>query len=380
MSLLLAAALSLAPQAASEAPRVRVVVLAGQSNMEGKGFPEPVAWQVGQEEYRDRWTRIIEDGDHAAFTAAHAASLEADPRRPAYRWGQRDDVFIRFLGKRGPLRVGYGVPDKCFGPELFLGHELGDHFDEPVLLIKAAWGGKTLAIDFRPPSAGLPSDAALAARRDQHNAGVERHNEKNPERPRPLLEEAGQRAAFGHFYRLMMEDVADTLDHLDERFPALAGHQPVMTGFVWFQGWNDQFEEWGQQDYGRLLACLGRDVRTAWSAPDLPVVVGVVGFDGPRNQPMKNGEKTARTWIQEGQRALPSVAGFEGSAAAVETAPFWDAEADAIFFGPGGWSADVERWQRFGNDRPYHYLGSPWFFAQTGEALGQALVRLSEAR
>ena len=77
MSLLLAAALSLAPQAASEAPRVRVVVLAGQSNMEGKGFPEPVAWQVGQEEYRDRWTRIIEDGDHAAFTAAHAASLEA---------------------------------------------------------------------------------------------------------------------------------------------------------------------------------------------------------------------------------------------------------------------------------------------------------------
>ena len=26
--------------------------------------------------------------------------------------------------------------------------------DEPVLIIKTAWGGKSLAVDFRPPSAG----------------------------------------------------------------------------------------------------------------------------------------------------------------------------------------------------------------------------------
>lgn len=357
---------------------VRVVVLAGQSNMEGKGYPAPVAWQVGQAEYRDRWTRIIENGDHEAFTRAHQASVEKDPRRPEYRWGERDDVHIRFLGKRGPLRVGYGVPDKGFGPELFLGHVLGDHFEEPVLLIKAAWGGKTLAIDFRPPSAGMPSDEQLAERLREHNAGVERHNEKNPDRTRPLRTEEEQRSAFGHFYRLMLADVEDTLEHLDEQFPTLAGHRPVMSGFVWFQGWNDQFEPWGQQDYGRLLASLGTDVREAWNAPKMPVVVGVVGFDGPRNEPMKNGVKTPRTWIQEGQRALPRLAAFQGTAAAVETAPFWDLEADAIFHGPGGWSADVARWQQFGNDRPYHYLGSPWFFAQTGEALGKALVRLLE--
>jgi hypothetical protein len=385
MSLLLACTLSILPHAPAEAPRepaprVRVVVLAGQSNMEGKGFPDPVAWQVGQEAYRDRWTRIIEDGDHAEFTRVHAASLERDPKRPEYRWSKRDDVLVRFLGKRGPLTVGYGVPDKAFGPELFLGQVLGEHFDDPVLLIKAAWGGKTLAIDFRPPSAGLPSDEALAARREQHNAGVQRHNEKNPDRPRPLMTEAEQRAAFGHFYRQMMDQVSDTLTNLDTQFPALAGHEPVMEGFVWFQGWNDQFEEWGQQDYGRLLACLGSDVRAAWSTADLPIVVGVVGFDGPRNQPLKNGEKTPRTLIQEGQRALPTLEAFEGSAAAVETAPFWDLEADAIFHGPGGWSADVARWQQFGNDRPYHYLGSPWFFAQAGEAFGEALVRLSTAR
>ena len=31
---------------------VKVFVLAGQSNMEGRGFPEPLTWQVSQEKYR----------------------------------------------------------------------------------------------------------------------------------------------------------------------------------------------------------------------------------------------------------------------------------------------------------------------------------------
>ena len=38
---------------------------------------------------------------------------------------------------------------------------MGDHFDEPVLLIKAAWGGHSLFKLFRSPSAGMPSEEAL---------------------------------------------------------------------------------------------------------------------------------------------------------------------------------------------------------------------------
>ena len=34
-------------QAADKKP-VKVFILAGQSNMEGKGFPEPLAWQISQ--------------------------------------------------------------------------------------------------------------------------------------------------------------------------------------------------------------------------------------------------------------------------------------------------------------------------------------------
>jgi len=40
------------------------------------------------------------------------------------------------------------------GPELGFGFVLGDYFEEPVLLIKTAWGGKSLYQDFRPPGSG----------------------------------------------------------------------------------------------------------------------------------------------------------------------------------------------------------------------------------
>ena len=125
------------------------------------------------------------------------------------------------------------------------------------------------------------------------------------------------------------------------------------------------------------MAAFIRDVRKDLKAPALPVVVGVVGFDGLGDVPTdKNGQPTARANIKSGQAAM--AVAFPGTVATVETAPFWDMEAHAIYHGPGGWSADPAKWRRFGNERPYHYLGSPWFFDQTGRAFGQAMLGLLE--
>ena len=71
---------------------------------------------------------------------------------------ERDDVFLYYYRGdqiiRGPLTVGQGAGPDRIGPELMLGIDLGDYYEEPVLLIKTAWGGKDLYCDFRPPSAG----------------------------------------------------------------------------------------------------------------------------------------------------------------------------------------------------------------------------------
>ena len=62
----------------------------------------------------------------------------------------RDDVQISFkVGdkvRKGGLTVGYtGYGGSShIGPELGFGFVMGDFFEEPVLLIKTAWGGKSL--------------------------------------------------------------------------------------------------------------------------------------------------------------------------------------------------------------------------------------------
>jgi len=138
---------------------VRVFILAGQSNMEGHGF-------VPADPKRNGGKGSLEFLVKDAATAKHFAPLVD----AAGKWRTRDDVWISYLDRKGPLTVGYGARKDMIGPELGFGWVMGDALDEPVLLIKCAWGGKSLAVDFRPPSAGkLPyslgekGDAAIAA-------------------------------------------------------------------------------------------------------------------------------------------------------------------------------------------------------------------------
>ena len=137
--------------------QVKVFILAGQSNMEGRGFPEPLAWQITQEEYRKRYTHFIKDGDYDAFARKVAQTTDPNDKRktPTYLWSTRHDVWINYLGKHGDLTVGYGAPKEGFGPEFNFGHVMGNHYDEQVLIIKTSWGGRALARGFLPPSSML---------------------------------------------------------------------------------------------------------------------------------------------------------------------------------------------------------------------------------
>ena len=135
---LLSLSLGLAALAEEKKP-VKVFILAGQSNMEGKGKIDPLLnHQIKAPETRDFFAHFHKDGEYI----------------------EREDVWINYLKRRGNLTVGYGSPDasgwSC------IGHVMGNHYDEPVLLIKTAWGGKSIGIDFRPPSSGLQSDEAIA--------------------------------------------------------------------------------------------------------------------------------------------------------------------------------------------------------------------------
>ena len=68
-------------------------------------------------------------------------------RDSAGEWTVRDDVDVEVYGavnKKSSLTVGLGADEQFFGPEMQSGHVLGERLSQKVLLIKVAWGGRSL--------------------------------------------------------------------------------------------------------------------------------------------------------------------------------------------------------------------------------------------
>ncbi|MDA1221451.1 MAG: sialate O-acetylesterase [Planctomycetota bacterium] len=335
----LALGLSTVPVAAQSAP-VRVYVLAGQSNMEGKAQNKLLDHQATAEGTREFFAHL-RDGDG---------------------WAVRDDVHIQFLERRGPLTIGYGSRDRT-GVELEFGTVMGERFEAPVLLIKTAWGGRSIVRDFRPPSAGMPSDEALAKELEQAQKRVQNQIAKDgKERPLPTMEEI--RAAYGRDYRAMLDDVRTTLAELDDRFPALAGRKTELCGFVWFQGWNDQYNG-AELEYEANLRHLITDVRRDLGSEDLPVVVGLMGQNG--SEPAKGAMAT----IQAAQAAVADMPAVRS----VRTDVLVDEAAEALY---PTWKENFEAWERTGSDHRYHYLGSAIWFTRIGRAFAEAMLGIGE--
>ena len=136
-----------------------------------------------------------------------------------------DRVYINSIAdgnvKSGKLGVGYGGGKNKLGPEYGFGLSIAEKIKGPVLLIKTSWGGKSINYDFRPPSVGeyqLNEKQKADAKADQ----IRKNASLN--------------------YRMMNEAIAKVLANLKDNHPDYnpnIGHE--MAGFVWFQGFNDQF-------------------------------------------------------------------------------------------------------------------------------------------
>lgn len=311
---------------------IQVFILAGQSNMEGKAKVSVLDFQVRQPKVPELYRGLWQDG----------------------KWVVRDDVWVRYGQEAGPLTVGYGSP-KSIGPELGFGQVVGDHYAEPVLLIKTAWGGKSLYRDFRPPSAGLPPPAVL----DKMLASRQKRD------PKATLDDVKQ--AFGASYRQMLAEVHATLADLKRYVPGHADRGYELAGFVWFQGWNDMIDATATAEYAANMAHFIDDVRKDLKAPKLPFVIGVMGVGGPKAD--RNVKR-----FQDAQAAVLDDAAYKGNVALVRTADFWDAEAQGVF--DKGWRANLDAWNRLGSDAPYHYLGSPRTMLGIGRAFGAAMLKL----
>ena len=324
-----------AAEGQTEAGAVKVFILAGQSNMEGKGQMKLAEVQSEAPEFRDFYRHLKKDG----------------------KWIVREDVWINFLERRGNLTVGFGSPG-CIGPELEFGTAMGDLFEEPVLLIKTAWGGRSLGRDFLPPSARQPSDEELRSIVEKENANPKKKSDVG-------LEDV--RARYGKSYREMMTEIRTTIAELGTRFPGAKGRAVELCGFVWFQGWNDHITPAFADSYAANLECFIRDVRKDLKTPKLPFVIGQMGQNGFK--PAEGGMKK----VKDAQASMEAVADFRGTVKVVATDQYWDADADKLI---ATWRQNREAWDKVGSDFAYHYLGSVRTFCRIGRGFGEAMKGL----
>ena len=244
------------------------------------------------------------------------------------------DVWISSLStageKVGKLTVGFGATEEKLGPEYAFGITVQELVGEPVLIIKTAWGGKSLHTDFRPPSAGpykFPEEQLK--RFESQGKDVQQIERQKVE-------------ATGVYYRKMVEHVTSVLDDIKRVVP---GYDPAqgyeLAGLVWFQGWNDMVDRGtypkrdqpgGYAQYSKLLEQFIRDVRRDLNAPELPFVIGVLGVGGPleKQPPESRRYHPVHRNFRAAMEAPVSKPEFEDSVFAVRTEEYWDLELSAI--------------------------------------------------
>lgn len=285
--------------------KVRVFVLAGQSNMEGFGTIEDPENDPGslidviENDVEGNWSEIGEPGN---WNSLEGASL--------YFANNGDTI-------RTNVTVGQGNNPNLIGTELMFAHKLDEYYDDPVLIIKTAWGGKNLAVDFRPPSAG---------------------------------------GTTGEFYNSMIQTVQDVTQNLGTEFPDIGVSDFEISGFAWFQGWNDGASENFLNEYESNLHHLVNDVRNDLGTPELPVVVVNSGHGGfePSND----------LWVQYMQNIVSFAQENVGC-------------NDSIYGGKVGF---VETKQYFldlsvsPENAIYHYNNNALTYLNIGKAMGKEMI------
>lgn len=365
---------------------IKIFILAGQSNMEGHAKVETFDY--------------IGDDPKTAPLLAKMRASDGSPRVCDGAWisyltGMKENLgegcgklTSGFGSRRNPLEDGGKI-----GPEFTFGMKMDEVFDEPVLIIKTAWGGKSLFYDFRPPSAGPYQQTA-------------RDIEKKKNSP----EQAG------HYYRLMTKHVHHVLDDIKRVCPEYDESQGYeIAGFVWFQGFNDMVNRDAYPEiesgnrfarYSDLLGHLIRDVRKEFDAPTMPFVIGVMGVGG--REPNEG-----NLMFRKAMASPASSPEFQGNVIAVQTSLFWDeplarivakydqvnqmrrmlktenknhankdgtmtpqqqneyvANYEAELISP----EEAELRRRGASNAGYHYLGCAKTFAVMGEAFAEAIL------
>jgi len=320
-------------QSPDMAKPVKVYIMMGQSNMLGFGRIEP--GRKGPEGSLSHAAR--EKGLYPYLIDEDGA------------WTVRNDVRnVRVMGSGlGGMQVFVNdwltIGQSNIGPEIGIGHYLGQAINEPVLLLKSCIGNRALGWDLLPPgSEGYEFTDSKGV------TWVHPGYEGSPERwqkgtdPKKITWYAGMQ------YDGDIARVKEVLSELDTYYPGAEKYE--IAGFFWWQGDRDSRSEALSAHYKTNLVHLIKQLRKDFNAPEAKFVCASLGQTSKEDT--GKGRKILDAMLAVDSRSS-SYPEFKGNVAAVYSHPL----------SKGGSSGG-------------HYNGNAETYMNIGEAMGLAMVDL----
>ena len=332
-AILLLALLAVFSLTAEAGKPVQVYILLGQSNMLGFGRIEP-----GRKGPEGSLKHAVQEKGLYPYLVDD----EGD-------WTVRQDVRnVRVMGSglkgaRVFNNEWMTIKGRAIGPEIGIGHQLGNATDAPVMILKSCIGGRALGWDLLPPGGEgfeFTDDEGVTWVHPGYKGTPEKW--KKGEEPKKINWYAGMQ------YDGDIARAKKVLAELDKYYPGAQEYE--VAGFFWWQGDRDSRSAALASRYEKNLVHLIKQLRKDFNAPDAKFVCASLGQTEKGDT--DNGGK-----ILEAIFAVDGKSGkypeFKGNVASIYTHPL----------SKGGGSGG-------------HYNGNAETYMNVGEAMGKAMVEL----
>ena len=270
-------------------------------------------------------------------------------------WTKRQDVRnVHTQGSGGPNGRGgvrrndwLTVSGGKIGIEQGIGHQLGNHFDEPVLILKSSIGNRSLGWDLLPPGSDRYEYTESNGKTYFYAGSGDTFDrwEKGTE-PGSVNWHAGLQ------YEGDVARAKKVLSNLNEAYPNATKYE--VAGFLWWQGDKDRYKEGHAAMYEKNLNHLIASLRRDFEAPQAKFVCATLG------QTSKEDAKGNEKMILDAMFAISDPAKYpslKGDVATVYTNPI-----------------------SMGGASNGHYGGNAKTYMNVGLAMGEAMVNLFKQR
>lgn len=267
-------------------------------------------------------------------------------------WTERKDVRnVRVMGsglggKRLFNNEWMTIKGRAIGPEIGIGHHVGEVTDAPVLILKSCIGNRALGWDLLPPGS-----EGFEFTDDKGVTWVHPGYKGSPERWKKGTEPKKINWYAGMQYDGDIARAKAVLAELDTYYPGAKAYE--VAGFFWWQGDRDSRSAALSSRYEKNLVQLIKQLRKEFDAPEAKFVTASLGQT-------EKGVTDGGGKILEAMLAVDGESGkypeFKGNVASVYTHPL----------SKGGSSGG-------------HYGRHAETYMNVGEAMGQAMVKLIQS-